>query len=48
MFQRAFRVPDSVDEGKVEATFRKGVLEVVLPKSATARERSKKIKVKTG
>jgi HSP20 family protein len=30
-FQRSLRVPDTVDEGKVEARFENGVLKVTLP-----------------
>ena len=32
-FQRSFQVPDGVDTDKIEATFKKGVLTVALPKS---------------
>ena len=46
MFQRSFLLPDSVDRDKVEATFAKGVLTIVLPKSQTAREAVRKIEVK--
>jgi len=30
-FQRSVRLPDTVDEDKVEATFNNGVLEVTMP-----------------
>ena len=45
-FQRTFGVPDGVDASKIEATFSKGVLTVVLPKSAEAQKAEKKIAVK--
>ena len=45
-FQRTFGVPDGVDANKIEATFTKGVLTVVLPKSAEAQKAEKKIAVK--
>ena len=45
-FERSFEVPDSVNTDKIEATFRKGVLTVTLPKSAEAQKAEKKIAVK--
>jgi HSP20 family protein len=45
-FERRFRVPDGVDTDKVEASFRKGVLTVTLPKTPAARKAEKKIEVK--
>ncbi len=47
-FQRAFAIPPGVDEGKIDAAFRNGVLIVTLPKAAGARKPEKKIKVKGG
>lgn len=44
-FQRSFRLPDTVDEGKVKASFEKGVLKVVLPKSTKAKAKTKKISI---
>jgi HSP20 family protein len=35
-----------IDEDKIEATFKKGVLKVTLPKSAEAQKAEKKIPVK--
>jgi HSP20 family protein len=35
-FQRSVRLPDTVDEGKVEASFNNGVLKVSLPKRPEA------------
>lgn len=45
-FERRFRVPDSVDVEKIEASFRKGVLTVTLPKKPEAQKPEKKIEVK--
>jgi len=42
-FLRSMRVPDSVDEGKIKATFEKGVLKVEMPKRAEAKAKKKKI-----
>jgi HSP20 family protein len=46
-FQRNFKVPDSVNTDKIEAHFKKGVLTVMLPKSAEAQKAEKKITVKS-
>jgi HSP20 family protein len=45
-FERTFRVPTGVDVDKVEASFKKGVLTVTLPKSPEAQKAVKKIAVK--
>ena len=45
-FQRSLRVPDTVDEGKVEARFDKGVLKVTLPKRPEAGGAQHKIEIK--
>jgi len=45
-FQRSIPFPAEVDPDKVEASFRNGVLKVSLPKSAQARERSRRIEVR--
>ena len=45
-FERTFAVPDGVDSEKIEASFKKGVLSVTLPKSAEAQQAEKKIAVK--
>jgi HSP20 family protein len=45
-FQRTFAVPEGIDTDKVEASFRKGVLTVTLPKNAEAEKAEKKITVK--
>lgn len=44
-FQRAFRLPDTVEVDKAAASFDKGVLKIVLPKSAEAVSREKKIPI---
>jgi HSP20 family protein len=46
-FERRFPVPDGIDLDKVEASFKKGVLTVTLPKTAEAQKAEKKITVKT-
>jgi HSP20 family protein len=48
MFERSFTVPDEVDVNKVEASFDKGVLKVVMPKSAEAKSKTKKISITGG
>jgi HSP20 family protein len=45
-FERSFEIPESVDPDKIEATFRKGVLTVTLPKKADAQKPAKKVEVK--
>src|SRR5271166_1369185 len=45
-FERALRIPEAVDADKIEATFKKGVLTVTIPKTAEAQEPVKKIAVK--
>ncbi len=45
-FERALKVPDTVDTDKIEASFKKGVLTVTLPKTAEAQKPVKKIEVK--
>ena len=47
-FQRSFYLPCEVESDSVDASFKDGVLTVKLPKSAAARERIKKIPVRTG
>jgi HSP20 family protein len=46
-FQRSFRVPNGVDADQVTASLKNGVLVVILPKTAEARKRQKKIAVKS-
>ncbi len=45
-FERRFQVPDSVDKSKIAASFKQGVLTVVMPKTAEAKKSEKKIEVK--
>jgi HSP20 family protein len=45
-FQRSFGVPNGVNAEKIEASFKNGVLTVVLPKSADAQKAAKKIEIK--
>lgn len=45
-FHRSFRVPEGVDTDKIEASFKNGVLMVVLPKTAEARKQDKRIAVR--
>ena len=45
-FQRSFTVPEGVDTDKIEASFKKGVLTVTLPKTAETKKAEKKITVK--
>ncbi|MGB8276120.1 MAG: Hsp20/alpha crystallin family protein [Alphaproteobacteria bacterium] len=48
-FQRSFRLPESVDKGKIEARFDNGILTVRAPKmaKAAAKETHKKIQIKS-
>ncbi|HWW46953.1 MAG TPA: Hsp20/alpha crystallin family protein [Xanthobacteraceae bacterium] len=46
-FERSFRLPEGIDPEKIEATFKKGVLTVTLPKSPEAQKAAKKIAVKS-
>lgn len=45
-FERYFRLPDGVDAAKIEASFKKGVLTVTLPKRPEAQQPATKIEVK--
>jgi HSP20 family molecular chaperone IbpA len=45
-FHRYFQLPEGVDTDKIEASFKKGVLTVTLPKKPEARKPEKKIQVK--
>lgn len=47
-FQRSFYLPCEVESDRVDASFKDGVLSIILPKSAAAREAIKKIPVRTG
>ena len=45
-FSRSFRLPEGVDENKIQAELKKGVLMITVPKSPEAQKRQKKISVK--
>jgi HSP20 family protein len=45
-FERRFSVPEGVESDKIEASFKKGVLTVTLPKTAAAQAAEKKIAIK--
>lgn len=45
-FERYFQLPEGVDADKIEASFKKGVLTVTLPKKPEAQKPAKKIDVK--
>lgn len=45
-FERSFRLPEGVDDEKLEAVFKKGVLTVTLPKTPEAQKTERKITVK--
>ena len=47
-FERYFAVPEGVDTDKIDASFKKGVLTVTLPKKPEAQKPAKKIDVKAG
>jgi HSP20 family protein len=46
-FERSFRLPEEVEADKIEASFQKGVLTVILPKSPKAQQKqARKIGIK--
>jgi len=45
-FERSFGLPEGVDADKIEASLKKGVLTVTLPKKPEAQKPAKKIEVK--
>jgi HSP20 family protein len=45
-FRRAMELPGDVDAGKIDASFKNGVLTILLPKSKEAQEKVKQISVK--
>ena len=47
-FERRIPLRAEVEEGQIQANFDRGVLTVVLPKSAEARAQARKIPIKTG
>lgn len=46
-FERMIRLPAPVKEDKIDATYEKGVLKIVMPKSAPEKSGKKRIKIKT-
>lgn len=46
-FRRSFRLPSEVDQNKVSADFKNGVLTIAMPKTAKAQKPSKKIGIKS-
>jgi HSP20 family protein len=44
-FSRSVRLPDIVDPDKIEATFDKGVVRIIVPKRADAKAKKKKIAI---
>ena len=47
-FQRTVPLPAEIDQDKVQAEFKKGILKITLPKTAAAQMVHKKIEVKSG
>ncbi len=47
-FQRSIPLPEGVDENKIDATFKRGVLKIRLPKTPEAQGKRKRIPIKTG
>ncbi|MFQ3196348.1 MAG: HSP20 family protein [Paraglaciecola sp.] len=45
-FKRSFSLPPSVEEDKISADFKKGVLHVSMPKSEKAQQNQRKIQIK--
>lgn len=45
-FSRSIRLPQNVDENKIEAQFKKGVLTITIPKIETKEDTSRKIPIK--
>jgi len=45
-FQRSFRLPQHVDAGRIDASFANGVLTFVLPKTAEAQQKQRKIEIR--
>jgi HSP20 family protein len=46
VFERTLRMPDTIDESKLEAKFDKGVLKIVAQKESEATETEKRIEIR--
>ena len=46
-FERSFRLPEGIDEEKIDAKFAKGLLTIRLPKTEEALQKEKRIPIKT-
>ena len=46
VFTRSFSLPENVDETKIAATFKDGMLNLEIPKTAMAKPRQIEVKVK--
>lgn len=47
-FSRSIRLPKNVDESKIDAVFKKGILTITIPKTEIKEETAKKIPIKKG
>lgn len=47
-FSRSVRLPQNIDEDKIEAVFKNGVLNISIPKTEDKKETAKKITIKKG
>ena len=45
-FMRSFTLPDNVDEGKIDASFKDGMLNLKIPKTEAAKPKAIEVKVK--
>ena len=45
LFQRSFKVPDTINQNKIDASFNKGILTVKLPKTPESKKEVKKIPI---
>jgi HSP20 family protein len=46
LFQRSFQIPESVDPDKIDASFKNGVLTIVMPKKPEAKKAERQIAIK--
>ena len=44
-FERSFMLPESIDEKKIEATYKDGVLHLILPKSPSSKPTTHEVKI---